>query len=649
MGDGVFMSGNLIQARAAYAGGDYNVALTHLNHLLTAEGGADEAVICLLGETLAKLGMGTEAAEFFQHAAGLGSADAFSHFCRAARLYADNGRDDDALICSMRGHQIQPEDPDNLFLLIKLLQRSGDTAVVEQLKYQLIASDKSEHLELALELIGANRWDVRSLVLLHKLRKLHPKNMMYRNAVVSLAREFCDYDVLDEEDSLIPPAKWQGRSEWVAQETPHDIIHWCDNESANRLARNSETIGALSPVVTAQRRARKHAWAEKIRIGYLSADFFDVHATMRLLGDVLKRHDPERFDITLFCHTPPRLTATAAAKAARLQWGRIIDLNGLTDAQAAAKIRERNIDILIDLKGHTAHSRATILNHGAAPVQATWLGFPGSVVDIDLDYVIGDAIVTPDSSKPFYREKFCRLPESYQPNDPETRALPSPAKRADLGLPENAFVFASFNAAAKISSRTIELWARILVQAPNAVLWLMCTSQAMQINISRRFEQLGVTPDRLVFTAAAVYPDHVARLQAADLALDTFPCNGHTTTSDKLWAGLPVVTVKGRNFASRVSESLLRAAGIEELTADSDDDFVALAVQLATDPQRLAAIRKTLDGNRFQAPLFDSERFCRHLETAFEMMAERAKGGKRPDHFDVPALPPRTGAFRSRA
>ena len=565
MVNGVPMSSNLAPARAAYASGDFNLALTHLNQLLTAEGGRDEAVICLLGETLAKLGMGAEAAEFFQHAAGLGSADAFSHFCRAARLYADNGRDDDALICSMRGHQIQPEDPDNLFLLIKLLQRADDTAVVEQLKYQLIASDKSEHLELALELVGANRWDVRSLILLRKLRKLHPKNMVYRNAVVSIAREFCDYDVLDEEDGLIPPARWQSRSEWVAQETPHDIIHWCDNESVNRLARNSETIGPFNPAVTAQRHARKHVWAEKIRIGYLSADFFDTHATMRLLGDVLKKHDPERFDITLFCHTPPRLTANPAAKAARQQWGRIVDLNGLTDAQAATKIRGHNIDILIDLKGHTAHSRATILNHGAAPVQATWLGFPGSVVDIDLDYVIGDAIVTPDSSKPFYREKFCRLPESYQPNDPQTRALPAPAKRADLGLPETAFVFASFNAAAKISRRTIALWARILIQTPNAVLWLMCTSQAMQINISRRFELLGVTPDRLVFTGAATYTDHIARLQAADLALDAFPCNGHTTTSDKLWAGLPVVTVKGRNFASRVSESLLRAAGIEGL------------------------------------------------------------------------------------
>jgi predicted O-linked N-acetylglucosamine transferase (SPINDLY family) len=649
MFNGIIMSGNLVQARAAYASGDYNLALTHLNHLLPAEGGASEAVICLLGETLAKLGMGAEAAEFFQHAAGLDGADAFSHFCRAARLYADGGHDDDALICSMRGHQIQPEDPDNLFLLITLLQRSGDTAVVEQLKYQLIASDKSGHLELALELVGANRRDVRSLILLRKLRKLHPQNMIYRNAVISLAREFCDYDALDEEDSLIPPEKWQGRSEWVAQETPHDIIHWCDNESVNRLARNSETIGPLGPAVTAQRRARKHAWGEKIRIGYLSADFFDVHATMRLLGDVLKKHNPERFDITLFCHTPPRLTLTPAAKAARQQWGRIVDLNDLTDLQAAAKIRERNIDILIDLKGHTAHSRATILNHGAAPVQATWLGFPGSVVDIDLDYVIGDAIVTPDSSKPFYREKFCRLPESYQPNDPETRALPLPAKRADLGLPENAFVFASFNAAAKISRRTIALWARILIQSPHAILWLMCTSQTMQINISRRFEQLGVSVDRLVFAVAAPYADHIARLQAADAGLDTFPYNGHTTTSDKLWAGLPVVTVKGRNFASRVSESLLRAAGLEELTADNDDDFVALAVQLASDPQRHAAIRKTLEGNRFQAPLFDSERFCRHLETAYEMMADRAKSGKLPDHFDVPALPPRTGPFLSRA
>lgn len=647
MVDGVPMSSDIGQARAAYAGGDYNLALDHLNHLLTAGGAADEAVVGLLGETLVKLGMKAEAAEFFQHAAGLGGVNAFSHFSRAAKLYFDARCDDLALVCSMRANQLEPEEPDTTFLLIKLLQRSGDAALVDQLKYKLIASDKPDHLALALDLIGANRWDVRSLILLRKLRKLHPKNMVHRNAVMSLAREFCDYDVLDEEDSLIPPAKWQSRSEWVAQETPHDNIHWCDNEAVNRLARNAETIGALSPSATAQRRARKHAWGEKIRIGYLSADFFDAHATMRLLGDVLRQHDPQRFDITLFCHTPPRLTATPSAKAARQQWGRIVDLNGLTDAQAAARIRDRNIDVLVDLKGHTAHSRATILNHGAAPVQVTWLGFPGSVVDIDIDYVIGDAIVTPDGSKPFYREKFCRLPESYQPNDPQTRALPPASTRSDLGLPADRFVFASFNGAAKISRRTITLWARILADAPNAILWLMCTSPAMEANIRRRFERLGVMQDRVIFTAAAPYADHISRLLAADLALDTFPCNGHTTTSDKLWAGLPVLTVKGRNFASRVSESLLRAAGLEKLTAKDDDDYVALAVAFAGDPTRLAGIRQMLNDNRFRAPLFDSERFCRHLETAYEMMAERAREGKRPEHFDVPVMPPRTQPFRS--
>lgn len=395
-----------------------------------------------------------------------------------------------------------------------------------------------------------------------------------------------------------------------------------------------------------KRRARPHKWAEKIRIGYLSADFFPTHATMRLLGDVLRRHDRQRFEITLFCHTPPHQTNGPEARAARAAWGEVVDLNGLDNGAAAARIRARNIDILVDLKGHTTHSRVALLNYGLAPVQATWLGFPGSVVEIDLDYVIGDRFVLPDTSKPFYHEKFCRLPESYQPNDPQSRPLPEAASRAALGLPEDRFVFASFNGSAKISRETVALWARLLRETPGSVLWIMCKSSAMDANLRQRLEKLGVEPGRLIATTAAPYDEHLARLQAADLALDTFPCNGHTTTSDMLWAGLPVLTMKGRHFASRVSESLLHAAGLPELVAASADDFVMLGRTLHDEPERLAALRERLAKNRFTAPLFDSDRFCRHLETAYETMARQARQGKAPDHFDVAAAPPRTLPFR---
>ncbi len=625
---------NFAAARRAFDTGDFNGSLNHLQTHIAATGDLDEPVASLLGRTLLHLDLPGEAGEFFEMAASLDTDAAFRNHRDAALAYFNGDSTDKALLNAMKAMRLG-DDPELTFILISLLIKTNDMQLAGQLKFKLIDSDNPKHLDLALQLIGADRWDARSLILLRKIRRHRPKDIVIRNAVLTLAREFCDYEVLDEEERQLPPALWR-RPELVQQETPHDNLHWCDDEAVNSLARNSETIQPMPNASTgSKRRARPHAWAQKIRIGYLSADFFTTHATMRLLGDVLRRHDRQRFEITLFCHTPPHQTASADEQAARAEWGKIVDLNGLDDGAAAARIRACNIDILVDLKGHTTHSRVTLLNHGLAPVQATWLGFPGSVTEIDLDYVIGDRFVLPDSSKPFYHEKFCRLPESYQPNDPRSRPLPEAASRAELGLPEDRFVFASFNGSAKISREAVALWARLLQETPGSVLWIMCKTAAMDANLRQRFAKLGVDPDRLIATTAAPYEQHIARLQAADLALDTFPYNGHTTTSDMLWAGLPVLTMKGRHFASRVSESLLNAAGLPDLVAASAEEFVALGRDLYREPGRLAALRQRLAANRFTAPLCDSERFCRHLETAYETMADRARQGKAPDHFDV--------------
>ncbi len=631
-------------ARRAFEAGDYDGSLQHLQSQIAASGDIDEPVACLLGSTLLRLGLPGEAAEFFEMAAGLDESLAFRNHRDAALAWFSHGACEKALLNAMKAIRLG-EDAELHFILVTLLLQTGDTQLTDQFKYKLVDSDDPKHLDLAQQLIGMDRQDPRALVLHRKLRRLRPQDMGLRNAVLTLAREFCDYDALDEEESRLPRDAWTSAG-LLAHETPHDNIRWCDDEAANRLALNSHTIHPMPGRSTGSaRRARPHVRGPKIRIGYLSADFFPTHATMRLLGDVLRCHDRQRFEITLFCRTPPQFTESPAARAARAGWGEIADLNGLSDDEAAARIRARQIDILVDLKGHTGHSPAALLNHGLAPVQATWLGFPGSVTEIDLDYAIGDRFVLPDSSKPYYHEKFCRLPESYQPNDPLSRPLPEAARRADLGLPEDGFVFASFNGSAKINRQTIALWARLLQETPGSVLWIMCRSMAIG-SICRRFETHGIGRERLITAAPAPYEQHIARIQAADLALDTFPCNGHTTTSDMLWAGLPVLTMKGRHFASRVSESLLNAAGLPDLVAASAEEFVALGRDLYREPERLAALRQRLAANRFIAPLFDSERFCRHLETAYETMDGRARQGKAPDHFDVAAAPPRAAPFR---
>ncbi len=364
---------------------------------------------------------------------------------------------------------------------------------------------------------------------------------------------------------------------------------------------------------------------------------------MKLFRAVLKMHDPERFDVTLFCYTAEE---HLGEDVDRSDWGKIITVREMSDVDAAQVIRDHEIDVLIEMKGHTRNSRPAILNHKPAPIHVAWLGFPGTTVNVDLDYVIGDRYVLPDVAKPHYWEKFCRLPESYQPNDPYNRPQTEMFTRKDAKLPEDAFVFASFNATRKISLENINLWIRILKATPKSVLWMLCKDQRAHDNILRKFTSAGIDRKRIVFTTVVAYEAHIARLKLADVGLDTFPVNGHTTTSEQLWAGLPVLTVKGTHFASRVSESLLHAIDLPETIAESNEDYVQRAIDLYNNPDKVKALKQRLEDNRWIKPLFDVERFTRHLEKAYEMMVDRAKARLEPDHIDVPALPPRETSFR---
>ena len=454
----------------------------------------------------------------------------------------------------------------------------------------------------------------------------------------SLLREQLLLAECEVEDARMLERLTSGDALAFGVDDPHDHIMWCDDESLNARVTRMHGGTPFTAQSRLARRSRPHVFGERIRVGYLSNDICDQHATMRLFQGVLLCHDREKFDITLYCHTDDDVLS--ADQGLRNQYGTIVPIRALDDAHAADLIRARGIDILVDLKGHTKDARISLVNRGLAPIQVAYLGFPGSGTGIDCDYIIGDRIVTPDASRPYYHEKFCRLPDSYQANDRLHRVLPPPATRESLGLPAEAFVIASFNAVKKITPRTARLWARILVAIPQSILWMMCDDDNARAYFTAFMASFGVAAERIHFARRADYPAHVARLQAADIALDTFPTNGHTTTSDKLWAGLPVLTFKGRNFTSRVSESLLTAIGMPELVADDEDGLVDLCIAFAGNPVRLGEIRARLAENRLVAPLFDTARFTRHLERAYEMMVERERQGLEPDHFDVPALSP---------
>lgn len=412
---------------------------------------------------------------------------------------------------------------------------------------------------------------------------------------------------------------------------------WSEDEALNaRPNRESHALAASFAARPAQRRALCSP-DQPLHIGYLSSDF-SAHATMTLFLDGLVAHDRTRFQITLFCHTDPK-AAESQSQMPEVLRREIVSIRNLSDADAAAAIDRSGVDILVDLKGHTPGARLAIVNLSNAPIKATWLGYPGAVNGVDLDYVISDPIVTPDSAAGFYQEKLCRLPETYQPNSTTSRPAPKPSSRKQQGLPEDAFVFASFNGAQKITPQTVELWCRILAAVPDSLLWVLTSSAVVQRNLRHALSAAGLDPARLLFADRQDYLHHVDRLPLADLALDTFPYNGHTTTSDMLWAGLPVLTKKGTCFAARVSESLLNAIGLGELVANDADAFVDLAVSLASNPERMAAVKHKLGHNRLITPLFDTPRFTRHLERAYEMMADRARQNLPPATIDVPALP----------
>lgn len=363
----------------------------------------------------------------------------------------------------------------------------------------------------------------------------------------------------------------------------------------------------------------------KIKLGYLSNDFHD-HATALLLIETLEAHDRDRFTLNAYSY------GADDGKAMRRRlvgaFDAFTDIAALTDTDAARAIHRDEVDILIDLKGFTANARTGILMLRPAPVQVNYLGYPGTLGTGICDYIVTDAFVTPPESAADYSESFAYLPHSYQPRGCATQVGPQPT-RAAMGLPAEGFVFCCFNQAYKFTPDMFAIWCRLLDAVPGSVLWLLGAPTA-EGNLRNEAWRLGVDGKRLVFAPDMSQSDHLARLQLADLVLDTAPYNAHTTASDALWAGVPIVTCSGATFPSRVAGSLLRAVGLPELIAADFDDYFDLAFRLATDPADLAGIKAKLARNRPSAALFDVAGYTRDLEGLFQSMWSRRSAGLPP-------------------
>ena len=369
---------------------------------------------------------------------------------------------------------------------------------------------------------------------------------------------------------------------------------------------------------------------KKIRIGYFSADFHN-HATGHLMAELFELHDKSCFEIIGFSFGPEKNDEMRQRLVK--SFDQFIEVFSKSDIEIAQLSRDLNVDIAVDLKGFTQDSRTGIFSYRVAPIQVNYLGYPGTMGAEYIDYIVADKTLIPSQSQQYYSEKVVYLPHSYQANDRKRGISKKQFTRQELGLPREGFVFCCFNNNYKILPATFNAWMQILKMVDGSVLWLLKDNPWVSENLKKEAAKQGIDATRLVFAERMSLPEHLARHRHADLFIDTLPCNAHTTASDALWTGLPVLTLMGESFASRVAASLLNAIGLSELITTSQEEYIALAVKLADNSHKLADIKQKLKQNRLTTPLFDAPLFTKNIEAAYTKMYERYQLDFEPSHI----------------
>ncbi|HYA65145.1 MAG TPA: tetratricopeptide repeat protein [Burkholderiaceae bacterium] len=448
------------------------------------------------------------------------------------------------------------------------------------------------------------------------------------SAMAYQALHACRWDLFDQDWSDLQNALREG----TGQAAPFQLLTMVstrDQQLAASQARWQECCGAIAPLpITGAREQRP-----RIRLGYATNDLFR-HATAYLIAEVLERHDRERFDVFMYSYGHD--DGSEIRQRIVLATGpNFVDAREISDRALAERIRNDDIDILVDLKGYTLGSRFGVFAYHPARIQVNYLGYPGTLGAPCYEYIIGDQIVAPLEHADGYSEKIAHLPHCYQPNDRKRPIGPRPT-RAQCALPEEGFVFCSFNSCYKITPTVFDRWCRLLHRVDGSVLWLYEANDQAKRNLVLQAQRRGIASQRLVWAPHVPLEAHLARLQLADLALDTLPVNAHTTASDALWAGVPMVTTAGESFASRVASSVLHAAELPDLVACDADAYERIALDLALQPARLWEIRQRVAANRDRCALFDSQSYTRELEALYERMLAAWTRGAPPDH--LPAL-----------
>ena len=461
--------------------------------------------------------------------------------------------------------------------------------------------------------------------------RLEPGNPAAHLNVLLPLLSTCDWDAAEAEVNLLV-ARWQETRSAAVLDciAPFSsLLVPVPQEFRLQIARH-HSAQASARVASVPRLQRAGSRGHKqLRVGYVSADFHN-HATAHLAAGLFEQHDRSRFEI--FAYSFGIDDGGEYRKRLVAAFDHFIDLGTMSFHAAAQRIAGDGIDILVDLKGYTAESRPEIFAQRPAPIQVSYLGYPGTMGADFIDYIVADRTVIPESDTRWYTEKVVWMPASYQVNDRRQRIADTVMRRSGFGLSEG-FVFCMFNGHAKIERSLFDVWLRILAGVPGSQLWLRGGHGEKRLRA--RASQQGIDPGRLIFAKHLPIPEHLARHRLADLFLDTYTCNAHTTARDALWAGLPLLTCPGTGFAGRVAASLLKAIGLPELIAPDLAAYEQQAIALARNPGRLHALKGRLDANRLRLPLFDTERFTRDLEQAYEKMWEHHVAGAAPRSFAV--------------
>jgi predicted O-linked N-acetylglucosamine transferase (SPINDLY family) len=627
-----------------------------------ATGPATAGTLNNRGNVLLELGRVDEALASYEGAIAAGGAEAVAH-CNRAKALAMQDRFADALASCDRALAMRPEYPEALLNRSNALLRLGraaDALASCDRALELAPNDAQLHFNrgVALADLGDPRQASASFTRALESEPSHARALERRAMARSSLGEFegaaADMARALELDPLLPYARGAGLQwrlqccDWAGIEAAiADVV--AGVRSGERVVAPFTFIAVSASPADQLRCARvwvsrecppaaEPLWRgetydhDRIRVAYLSSDFRE-HPIVYKLAGVIERHDTARFETIGVAFGPD--VRDAARQRMERAFERFLDAHAMRDEAIAAWLRDEEVDIVVDLNGFTKNARSRILASRPAPVQVNYFGYPATMGAGFIDYILADRFVIPESQRHHYAEAVVDLPDTFHPTDDSQAIGVAMPSRETAGLPPDALVLCCFNNDYKIQPAQFDTWMRILARTERSVLWLLEGSATVEANLRREAAARGVDPARLVFARRVAYETYLARYRLADLFLDTLPFNAAATASDALWAGVPVLTCAGDAYASRISGSLLRAIGLSDLVATSLGEYEAIACRLAADAQALRAIRERLAVNRSRQPLFDTDRFRRHLEAAFTTMCERYRRGERAAPFAV--------------